>query len=105
MSATANGNSFANGFAESTTIAVTHIPYKVTMRTAPTALEQSGTATDYKISHQATNTTCSAVPSFANATVFAADVSFTVASGLTAGNGLKAVALTGNAYLGWSAEL
>ena len=105
MTATANGNSFANGFAESTTIAVTHIPYKVTMRTAPTALEQSGTATDYKISHQNTNTTCSAVPVFGNATVFAADVSFTVASGLTAGNGLKAVALTGNAYLAWSAEL
>ncbi len=105
MTATANGNSFANGFAESTTIAVTHIPYKVTMRTAPTALEQSGTATDYKISHQNTNTTCSAVPVFANATVFAADVSFTVASGLTAGNGLKVVALTGNAYLAWSAEL
>jgi hypothetical protein len=82
------------------------IPYPVQMRTNPTALEQSGTATDYRINFASTNVICSAVPSFNSATNYNNGyVMYTVASGLTAGQSCGVIANSVNAYLGWSAEL
>ena len=75
------------------------------MRTAPSALEQTGTAGDFTIVHQNTSTALSIVPAFNNANVNMASTNLTVASGLTAGNGCALSAATGNSYLGWSAEL
>ena len=94
------------GFADGTTTALIKIPLKVTMRIAPTALEQSGTAADYgaRISG-GTTVACNAVPTFFGATADEAYASFPFASGLTTGQGLFGRAAATAAYLGWSAEL
>jgi hypothetical protein len=80
-------------------------PFPVTMRVAPTALEQTGTAANYSIAHANTSTAASAVPTFESATVNGASTNVTVASGLTAGQGSMARAANTAAYLGWSSEL
>ena len=99
-----NGAAYwANGGTRSTTQADFLMQYPVTMRTAPTALEQNGTAGSYSVRHGNTNTTCSAVPTFNGASVDAAVFTFTVASGLTLGQAAFARNLSG--YLAWSAEL
>jgi hypothetical protein len=99
------GNKYCLISADSTTNATAVIPFKVSMRTSPTALDQSGTAADYSLLFGATNTACSAVPAFSSATTEQIIISLTVASGLTsAAAGLfRNVATT--AYVGWSAEL
>jgi hypothetical protein len=86
------------------------IPFPVTMRITPTALEQTGTASNYNILHASggsgARSVCSAVPSYQVATPMVGRVDFIVSSGLTSGNG--AIAGSNNnttAYLGWSAEL
>jgi len=96
--------SFGTGVNLSTVLSNMTIPYPVTMRTAPTALEQTGTASDYRLSHT-TATTCSAVPLFASASTAQSQVTFTVAAGLLLGGAAIAQSNAANAYLGWSAEL
>ena len=83
-------------------------PFKVSMRTAPTALEQSGTATDYQINHRGIATQCSAVPTFGSSTTTEFFViNTTVASGLTDGDASLFTTDPGSSagYLAWSAEL
>jgi hypothetical protein len=80
--------------------------FPVTMRTSATALEQNGTATNYRVFIGGAITVCSAVPTFDGATENMASLNLTVASGLTTGQGgasLAGAATSG--YLGWSAEL
>jgi hypothetical protein len=100
-------NCFGSGWAGSGTQGVVMIPYPVTMRTKPTSLEQSGTASNYRIIHSNTATVCNSVPTFSPITSeINAGVNFFVASGLTTGIGLGAqVTPSITAYLGWSAEL
>ncbi len=105
QTAGAAGQHFSNGNNETTTKAVFVMPFPTIMRIAPTALEQSGTAGDYSVRHQATSTTASAVPAFESASTYAGIFTTTVASGLTAGNGSFARPVNSTAYLGWSAEL
>jgi hypothetical protein len=99
-------STFAVGFCQSTTAAVGMTTFPTTMRIAPSALEQSGTAGDYRV-FIAAGTTCSAVPVIASSTgsPFSISTTFTVASGLTANSGAYLQALNSSAYLGWSAEL
>jgi hypothetical protein len=89
-----------------TTGAIVSIPFPVTMRTEPSALEQSGTAGDYRV-YNATGSavTCTAVPALSDATVSNSVVLCTVASGIVAGNSTFLFSANSNAYLGWSAEL
>jgi hypothetical protein len=97
---------FGNGFNFSTTQSVTVIPFPVSMRIEPTALEQSGTAADYRVlNSSASSVNCSSVPSFATASVDSSQVNTTVSSGLTQGDGTIFRATNTSAYLGWSAEL
>ena len=99
---------FGLGHAFGTTTATAFIPYPVTMRTNPTALEQSGTAGDYKLFNSSGgDTACSAVPAQSGIgnTRSVAAVLVTVASGLTGGQVNPFAASNANAYLGWSAEL
>jgi len=80
--------------------------FPVTMRTSPSALEQTGTASNYRVFSGNSITVCSAVPAFDNATQNMASFNLTVASGLTVGQG--GAALAGSAtsgYLAWSVEL
>ena len=55
--------------------------------------------------HANTATTCSAVPTFLTASVNMATSTFTVASGLTAGQGSNIRLANTSGYLAWSAEL
>jgi hypothetical protein len=96
------------GFNNTTTSALLLTPFPVSMRTRPTALEQSGTAANYAIQHGNTATTCSAVPAYGSRTTSSlAQTEFFVSSGLTAGQGCAGSSASGvtTAYLGWSAEL
>jgi hypothetical protein len=95
---------FSSGRNSTTTIAQGAVFFPVAMRIAPTALEQSGTATDYQVRHGTTTTTCSVVPE-AGATSPIGYVVFTVASGLTAGQGCDLRGANATAFLAWSAEL
>jgi hypothetical protein len=102
----ATGSRFGMGQVLSSTSALVNSLFPVTMRTAPTALEQTGTAANYLITNNAgTGVACSAVPTFNIANVSEANTLFTVASGLTAGNACFCPASAANIYLGWSAEL
>ena len=98
---------FCTGLNTSTTNARHMFDFPVSMRAAPTAVEQSGTASDYRLWHgSGTTTNLSAVPSFDNANELTANISLTVASGLTGGGFSILIANTGtNGYFAWSAEL
>ena len=94
---------FGSGVAQNTTLARIFVPFPVTMRTFPTALEQTGTASDYRII-TSSSIVCTSVPTYGFATEMMADVSFNT-TGLVAGNGAIGLSNTTAAYLGWSAEL
>ena len=100
-------NRFGLGQVLSSTSAQVQIPFSVQMRKEPTALEQSGTASNYTVlSNTGGIVACSAVPAIDTATVNMINISLTVASGLTAGNATEFLANNSSAaYLGWSAEL
>jgi len=104
---TAAGTSrvFGTGFVNSTTVADYFLSFPVTMRDEPSALEQTGTAANYAVLTATGGVTCSAVPSHIINTQWGASFRFTVASGLTTGQGVFARSATTGAYLGWSAEL
>ena len=82
---------------------VAYIDFKTHMRAAPSALEQSGTASHYKI-REASTQTCDAVPTFNNADTWYAQVSFKKSSsGFSQGEVNKA-GIDGG-HLAFSAEL
>ena len=104
--ATATNYVFGLGQVGTTTISGHYIPLPISMRTAPTALEQSGTAADYKVNTAGSSTVCSAVPVFALvASPNMVVVDSTVASGLTTGRAISLLSNDANAFLAWSAEL
>jgi hypothetical protein len=99
-------SAFGLAYANTTVDSASTGYYPVTMRIAPTALEQTGTAADYQVQYANVNTTCSAVPAFSASTnANAWRVILTVASGLTAGRGGMFFSNNVNSYLAWSAEL
>jgi hypothetical protein len=97
-----------HGRSTSTTASQIVEKYAVQMRVSPTALEQSGTAGDYEISHGGSSAQCNGVPTYGVSTsdVYAV-VNTTVASGLTSGNAALLRTHSGSTagYLAWSAEL
>ena len=97
---------FGSGFNYATTVAAGLINFPVSMRIYPTALEQTGTASNYAVWHGSNTTTvCSSVPTYAGATKTTCRVLFSVASGLTIGQGILLRGQTTGSYLAWSAEL
>ncbi len=93
------------GNCESTTSCFGSTFFPVEMRKTPTAVEQSGTATDYRVFDSGTTRLCSAVPTFNGATTNRIGVTnFTVASGLTAHRPAQVGTANSNGYLAWSAE-
>ena len=83
------------------------IPFKIDMRDAPSALEQSGTATDYAL-REAGTYTCDSVPTYGSSSTWNATVSFkrsgiTSSDGFAQGELLKCGGTAG--YLAWSTEL
>lgn len=103
-----NGNGtghFANAFSaitNSTGYATLHFP--VEMRIAPTALEQSGTASHYAIFFSNSVVACSGVPGYNGSTKQTTQISWSASSGHTAGQA-GSIYGSASAYLGWSAEL
>jgi hypothetical protein len=97
---------FGVGQAYSTTRIVLMTPLKSSMRIAPTALEQSGTAAHYgALSSIGVGLSCNAVPTFYSASTENAAVVLPFASGLIAGNASFVYAFASGAYFAWSAEL
>jgi hypothetical protein len=96
---------FSNAYSVSTTLADGVIPFPVSMRDSPTALEQTGTATNYNIRIGASDLVCSIVPNLAASNPINSWIRFTVASGLTLGQGVILRSGIANAFLAWSAEL
>jgi len=96
-------NTFGIGHGVSTTQVDTVI-YFSPMRSAITAIEQSGTATDYQLIG-GVSTVCSVVPTFVDGSISTLTTRFTIASGATANGAYRSRANTANGYLGWSAEL
>jgi hypothetical protein len=95
------------GYSSAATFFISFVSFPTTMRTAPTALEQSGTASNYLVRQGSTQFACSSVPLLSPLTTSTmATVTATVASGLTAGqSGVLCANSTTAGYLGWSAEL
>jgi hypothetical protein len=81
------------------------VTFPVTMRVKPTALEQTGTAANYQVSHGGTNTVCSSVPTFNAASIYTALTNFPATSSLTTGQAGFLRSAASGAYLAWSAEL
>jgi len=100
-----SSEAFGSGFNESTTQGRCSILFPVPMRAEPTALEQTGIASDYRVLKLNTSELCSSVPVYAATGSRTAGVRFIVASGLSAGHGSICAAATADAYLAWSAEL
>lgn len=102
----AAGRPFGVGQAYGTATSITYVKFPVNMRSRPTAVEQSGTASHYKVTNSTFgDVACSAVPSYNDATVEGAEVAATVSSGLTAGNASFLKTNNTAGYLAWSAEL
>lgn len=90
----------------SATIARISFQMPVPMRSSITALEQTGTASDYTIVVGGGAVALTAVPTYySTGSNFIAQVDCTTAGGLTAGQSGYMRTATANAYLGWSAEL
>jgi hypothetical protein len=100
-----SSNTLGSGFVQDSTNAQIIHFFPVSMRTSPTALEQSGTAGNYAIRSTGGVTTCSTVPTFGDANTNTSQILLTVASGLTGGQAILARAVNTSAWLAWSAEL
>ena len=100
-----SSNTLGSGFVQDSTNAQILHFFPVSMRTSPTALEQSGTAGNYAIRSTGGVTTCSTVPTFGDANTNTSQILLIVASGLTGGQAILARAVNTSAWLAWSAEL
>ena len=98
-----NGFRISAGYVANTTIAEMTFYLPVEMRTYPTAIESSGTASDYNIAYRTGNVNCTATPIHLGGTTRVTSFRFT-ASGLTSGDAVHG-RLYADGYLGWSAEL
>lgn len=93
------------GMCDSTTGVRGNLIFPEIMRATPTLIT-TGVATDYHIRQAGgTITACSSVPTIAVASAFAADLSFTVASGLTAGQAAQVRSNSASSFLAFSARL
>jgi hypothetical protein len=105
ISADSTGSDLAVGQSADVNTARVYIYNPVTMRVAPTALEQTGTAGDYSIREANSIHVCTSVPVFYTGTKFVQAVTLVATSLLTAGRANSFRAVNTNAYLAWSAEL
>jgi hypothetical protein len=100
-----NFTEYGTGYINTTSTAQVLTIFPVTMRTAPSAVDQSGTAANYGVLNLNVSTTSTSVPTFSYGTVSAARTVFTTAATLVAGQGCMGRSESTAAYLGWSAEL
>jgi hypothetical protein len=102
-----NLSSISTGSVDSggtTTLTNGTVSFPVTMRTAPTALEQSGTETDYRTRENGSNFVCTGVPTYIGSTTNTASVQYQTTGG-TLGRASIMRFQTSSGFLAWSAEL
>ena len=96
----------ASGVVYTTTIVYGQVNFPVPMRTAPTALEQNGTAADYDTLTNGNLFVCTLVPAFENATATTSVLQWRYSSAtVTVGSGAVCRMRNSTSYLAWSAEL
>jgi hypothetical protein len=102
-----SGTILGIGNSYSTTGSVIYISYPVPMRIRPTALEQTGTAANYKTlrSSGAAFDSCTAVPAYDGGTSSSMASVATVSDNLTQGQVAQLFSDAAGAFLGWSVEL
>jgi hypothetical protein len=103
-----NGDVFCNGQVYGANSAAMISFFPVTMRTIPSALEQSGTASHYSMwKADSTMVTCTSVPSFDSSTADTAAITIFTSTSLVGPAGQCSTGFSNNAsaYLAWSAEL
>ena len=103
--ASSSSNTYGSGLQYSTANALLNLDFPVTMRIAPTALEQNGTAAHYSVVDAGAIRICTSVPQFNGSSKNTITVDFTAASTLTAGRGALGRSENTSSYLAWSAEL
>jgi hypothetical protein len=104
LSSSGTAERWGAGFAANTATGQMIINFPCNMRVAPSALEQSGTASHYALSSNAGTTVANGVPLFVNASTNAACLNLSVAS-ITSGASILGIFNNASAYLGWSSEL
>lgn len=107
FTAQADNHIFGSAMCYATTAIFAFIPFRQFMRTAPTAVEVSSTASDYQV---VLNTTtfqnCTSVPTFNRASISGAQVLATSSTGnLVVGQASFLTSGSSNGFLGFSAEL
>ena len=80
------------------------VKFAVPMRSDPTALETTGTASDYEIRVAGASIVCNVIPTFIRASIHSSLVKFAIGSTELTDTGQMRAATT-NGYLAWSAEL
>ena len=105
IQADGSADSFAMGSVINSTTSDHNVFFPVQMRSSPTAIETSGTASDYSTFTDGTATTNSSVPSFTRATAMTAYYRSVVSSGLTVGKAGIHRALNSDAFLAWESEV
>jgi len=102
-----NQNMLGVGFVESSTIAAVQIVPPVSMRAEPTAIETTGTASNYGVRHGGgVDVACNSTPSISgDSTNNVFVVNLSVASGLTANAACLGRANTSGAHLSFTSEL
>lgn len=81
------------------------IPLSPALAAAPTAIETTGTATDYSIGYLATSQVCNAVPTFVAGSPQNIRLQFSGATAMTAGQGSEMIAATAASYIGVSVDI
>ena len=106
FSATVTGVGFGMGYQMTSSAAKINLDLPITMRTRPTAVETSGTASDYSVARTSTYEQCNVVPTFANATTNIVQVNTNQTSAsLSTGQAVSLRNHTTDFFLGFSAEL
>jgi hypothetical protein len=100
-------NAYGLGFARTNTANYCVIPFPVVMRGVVSAVETTGTATDYGIDQDNGGIiNCNAAPSFLRGGDLNATINFGIAAGTTTGgHAVIATSRSSNSFLGFSAEL
>ena len=97
---------FGSGFWYNSNSFICHVDFPVLMRANVTALEQTGTASHYKVIHNGTTSTCSSVPTFlGDPNNSSQSVAFNFSGSGTQGQGGLGRSGNASAFLGFSAEL
>ena len=106
FTASTSGTNVGMGWQMTSSAAKIVLPFPTSMRTRPTAVETTGTASDYSVSRTSTYEECNTVPTFAGASKELGNVNTNqTQASISTG---QAVALRANStsfYLGFSAEL